>query len=367
MLSLSPIVQVNVNISTPVIAGTAFSTGLILAPTSATLTEDQQLQLFTSAADMRTAGFQATDPAYLAAVAYFAASPAPDRVYVAQYANNSSAEAAYQNVMNRTDDFYGVFLCESTAAKISAFLEAFVSSPGRNVLFLSATGSVSSAIAASGIIKKAYNTGSSRVLTVYGSDMYAGAALMGTAMGLSRVYEKAFFALCYQQVPGMLPAALTEGEISSIKGLNGNVYITRGVSRNLLENGSVVSGRRFDEVLALDRIAADLQEAAVALLTAGSGRLPQTDETSAVFINRFSAVLSEYAAAGTLATGPWRGRSVGRLSPGDVIENGFLMWAESYDIQSDEDRAARKAMPIHVALCLSGSVETLLIDVDVSV
>ena len=73
MLSLSPIVQVNVNISTPVIAGTAFSTGLILAPTSATLTEDQQLQLFTSAADMRTAGFQATDPAYLAAVAYFAA------------------------------------------------------------------------------------------------------------------------------------------------------------------------------------------------------------------------------------------------------------------------------------------------------
>ena len=81
MLSLSPIVQVNVNISTPVIAGTAFSTGLILAPTSATLTEDQQLQLFTSAADMRTAGFQATDPAYLAAVAYFAASPAPTVLY----------------------------------------------------------------------------------------------------------------------------------------------------------------------------------------------------------------------------------------------------------------------------------------------
>ena len=32
---------------------------------------------------------------------------------------------------------------------------------------------------------------------------------------------------------------------------------------------------------------------------------------------------------------------------------------------SDADRAAHKAMPIHIALCPAGSVETLLISVDV--
>ena len=149
--------------------------------------------------------------------------------------------------------------------------------------------------------------------------------------------------------------------------MNANVYITRGANRRLLENGTTVSGIRLDEVLALDRISADLQEAALSLLTSGSGKLPQTDETSAVFINRFSAVLAGYAAAGVLAAGRWRGSAAGRLQPGDMIENGYLLWAESYDLQSDADRAAHKAMPIHVALCMAGSVETLLIEIDVSI
>jgi hypothetical protein len=85
-----------------------------------------------------------------------------------------------------------------------------------------------------------------------------------------------------------------------------------------------------------------------------------------VFINRFSAVLAEYAAAGILATGRWRGGALGSLTPGDTIENGYRLWADSYDLQSDADRAAHKAMPIHAALCLAGSIETLVIDVDVS-
>ena len=54
------------------------------------------------------------------------------------------------------------------------------------------------------------------------------------------------------------------------------------------------------------------------------------------------------------------------LTPGDVLENGFLLWADAYDLQSDADHAAHKAMPIHVALSLAGSVETLLIEIDVS-
>ena len=48
-----------------------------------------------------------------------------------------------------------------------------------------------------------------------------------------------------------------------------------------------------------------------------------------------------------------------------MIENGFALWAESYDLQSDEDRAAHKAMPIHAALTLAGSLESVVISVDV--
>ena len=46
-------------------------------------------------------------------------------------------------------------------------------------------------------------------------------------------------------------------------------------------------------------------------------------------------------------------------------ENGFAPWADPYDDQSDADRAARRAMPVHVALTLAGSLESVVIAVRV--
>ena len=47
------------------------------------------------------------------------------------------------------------------------------------------------------------------------------------------------------------------------------------------------------------------------------------------------------------------------------IENGFALWADSYDNQSEADRAAHKAVPIQCALTLSGSLESVVITVNV--
>ncbi len=60
------------------------------------------------------------------------------------------------------------------------------------------------------------------------------------------------------------------------------------------------------------------------------------------------------------------GKGSAAFRPGDVVENGWLLWADSYDLQSDADRQAHKAMPIHAALCLAGSVETLVVNIDVT-
>ncbi len=58
-----------------------------------------------------------------------------------------------------------------------------------------------------------------------------------------------------------------------------------------------------------------------------------------------------------------------RLRPagGDYIENGFALWADSYDNQSEADRAAHKAVPIQCALTLAGSLESIVITVNVRV
>ena len=48
-----------------------------------------------------------------------------------------------------------------------------------------------------------------------------------------------------------------------------------------------------------------------------------------------------------------------------MIENGFMLWADSYDDQPDADRAAHKAVPVQCALCLAGSIEGIVITVNV--
>ena len=165
----------------------------------------------------------------------------------------------------------------------------------------------------------------------------------------------------------MLPSLLTQTQVEAIEALGGNVYVTRGYTHTLLEKGSTPSGYRFDEVLYLDMIAEDLQNAAVSLLADNPDKLPQTDDASAQFMNAFSSVLIGYTNRGILATAKWRGAGAGRISAGDYIENGFALWADSYDNQSEADRAAHKAVPIQCALTLAGSLESVVITVNVRV
>ena len=372
MLSLNSVVEVRVSASSSPASGSAFSTGLILAPGGASVSGGERLRLFASAGDLLTNGFTPDSPAYLAAKAYFSASPAPDRLYVSLYPEDESLPDALDAVLDLAADFYGLYACETDPEKLLALAERVAVLKARAVLFCGACGTPAEAAAPGGLLHSLRALNTSRALSVYGADAYAPAAVLGTAMGLSRASGDTPFSLCYRQVPGMLPTALTESQISAFRALNANVYVVRGLSRKLLENGSAASGLRFGEVLAVDRISADLQEAAVSLLAESTSGLPQTDETSAVFINRFSAVLAGYASRGFLATAPWRGAPAGSagspdlLRPGDVVENGYLLWADSYDLQSDDDRLAHKAMPIHAALCLAGSVETLVVNIDVT-
>lgn len=366
MLSNDSIVQVSVFASAGASSPTAYDTGLILAP-KGTGTTISAPKTYTSASDMLTDGFTTADDAYKAVLKYFAASPTPTRVIVITYGSGTTPAAALDAAEESQTAFYGIFCCDQSAETIAALSTHILSMNGHYVYFYSITGSVEDAVSPSGIFAQQKNTASRRAFGIYTVSALDGAAVLGTAMGLALHNRSGAFALCYKQVSGIQPAPLTESQVSAIKALNANVYIARGYSRLMLENGTTASGLRYDEILYMDRIAGDLQDAAVALLADNAGKLAQTNETSAVFINRFSAILADYASAGVLATAIWRGTAVGRLQPGDVVENGYVLWADSYDAQSDADRAAHKAMPIHCALCLSGSVETLVLDINVTI
>ena len=371
MLSISTIARVIINTLRSPEPTTSWDTGLLLVK-DASYTAEKRLRVYASAADaaagMIADGFSASTEAYKATQKYFAASPSPSRLLVSCYPSSESPSDALDAVLALRSDFYGAALADSYPDSVLLALHTHITGLEKPaMLFLSLTGTPASVAASGSLLSQLHNAGSRRVIATYASALSDAAAVMGAAMGQQLAHPSSAFSLCYKAVGGMLPSLLTQTQADAIEALGGNVYVTRGYTHTLLEKGSTPSGYRYDEVLYLDMIASDLQNAAVSLLADNPDRLPQTDDASAQFMNAFSSVLIRYTDRGVLATAPWRGAAVGSIQAGDYIENGFALWADSYDTQSDEDRAAHRAVPIQCALILAGSLESVVITVNVRV
>ena len=371
MLSINNVARVVVNTIRASASPSSFDTGLLLVQDS-NYADARRLQTYLSATEAATGlialGFGTTSEPYKAAIKYFAASPSPGRLLVSCYPVGEDLRTALDAVLDRTAAFYGVMVIGTmTAGNWLAFAQHVESLPVPLMLFVPVTGTVASAIAEDGILDKLYGAQIKRALPFYCAAASDCAAVMGTAMGLELSHKGSAFALCYKTINGVVPSDLTQSEVESLKALDCNVYVARGFTHFLLENGTAANGQRYDEVLYVDKIAEDLQNAAVALLAENPDKLPQTDDSTAQFINRFSSILMGYTDRGILASAMWRGMDIGPIVNGDVVENGFVLWADSYDDQPEADRAAHKAVPVQVALCLAGSIESIVITVNVQV
>ena len=369
MLSIDTIARVVVNASRSVAVPSSFDTGLLLIK-DANFTSAKRLKSYASssaaAAGLVADGFNTSTEAYKAAIKYFAQSPAPGKLLVSCYPSSETPAQALSAVLDATSDFYGVCLGASeTDANILALDLAVSALEKPCMLFLPLTGTPAAVVDSGSLLDTLFSRSTKRVVATYAAALSDAAAVMGCAMGLQLANGASSFALCYKTLQGVTPSDLTQSQIDAIQQKNGNVFVTRSYSFHLLEKGTTPSGYRYDEVLYMDMIAASLQAAAVALLANNTGKLPQTDDSTAMFINSFSGILAGYTARNILASAPWRGPAVGSIQSGDIVENGFLLWADSYDTQSEADRQAHKAMPIQVALTLAGSLESVVINVNV--
>ena len=371
MLSVNPIARVVVTTSSGTPAPSAFDVGLLLVKDS-NYTAARRLQTYLSAEaaveDLEEMGFASNSNIIAAVTNYFSADPKPGRLLVSCYPSTETPSQALAAVLDLTSSFYGVCVADAAADSVLVTLAATVAaSTVPMMLFLPTIGTPSAVVQTDSLLDLLKEAGYDRAITLYCEEVPDAAALMGLAMGLQLANPESAFALAYKKLVGLTPSDLTETQVTAIKNKNGNVYITRGYTHQLLEVGAVASGKRYDEVLYIDQISSELQSAAVDLLANNSGKMPQTDDASAMFINTFSSILVRYFDRGVLATAAWRGQDLNQVKKGDVLNKGFKLWADSYDTQSDLDRAAHKAMPIHVAMILAGSIESVVISVDVQI
>lgn len=391
MLNMDPVVQVNVSVGASFVPSGVFDVGAILTSSTGTangtgdgavLSTTHRFAVYNKLDDVLNGvlngapSFANTTDVYKAAAKYFGVSPAPAKIVVIFYDTTSGTTetptSAMLDAIDNGAEFYGVYYSpkpEETAANIKANIVAIASalnSLNRGVLFYGVTGTASQVAVVDGIMDSLKNVSAKRAVGMAcTTETDDAAGLMGIAMGYGRNSDNAAFALCYKSIASATENGYSQSEVETIKAVNGNVYVARTKTRAGLENGATASGLRYDDVLYVDKIANEIQTNVYSMIADSQTKLPQNDTTTTLFISEINRILEHYYDIGVLYDAEWRGSVYSGMEEGMIIDHGYYVFADTFDNQTPADRNQHKAMPITVLLCLSGSVESIVINLDV--
>ena len=371
-LPISGIVEVNIN-ATPVdvAAKIGCNKGLIIG-TSAVIIPGDRVKSFKNFAEVVYAGFTDAMPEHLAAKKYFAQKPAPKLLYIGRHdaAATEPVETLVQAIplcLEKAEDAYGVYVCGASDADITQATILIELEAKRMVFFESSNNDcLVAAPAADDIFTSLSKVPLERAIGIYSEVPYAGAGLMGLALGRETGLENSAFSLSYLTLEGVAAEPVTPSEYSILMAKNGNVVANRGQNYKLLHMGRTLSGVSYDDVMYIDMTQNAIEDRVMAAVAGTRTKLPQTDAGMAVVIAAVTNAREYMVDVGYVAEGIWNGDEIKSLLPGDVLAGGFMIFAESFASLSQQDREARKAPPITVAIKTSGTIESVVINVNVN-
>lgn len=366
-LPITPIVDVVVNL--PAVGGSrlGFDIGLIVGPSSVQDPTTERVVLYDSLAEMIDAGFQTTDPEYLAATKYFAATSQPDTVAIGVQNTGETALQAITACRAFNADWYACTIIDADNddhEAVAAYIEALGTESPSFYMFQSSDSDILSA--GSGNIFETLAAGNySRTLGQYSTQAYAIAGTMGYPMGQISDLSNSYFTLMFKSFPTVTAESVTSAQVTNIKDNRGNVYVTRSTDRSGLENATTFSGAYFDEIIYLDKLVNEIQTN-VADVLYSNGRVPQTENGVAQLRSAIVAANDKLVNIGLIAPGTWTGTSLLTLNTGDYLPTGYQVMSDSIASQSPTDRAARIAPPIYDCVKLGGAIQSVLITVNVN-
>lgn len=263
------------------------------------------------------------------------------------------------------NDWYGVYVIGTADADIEAIAQYIESAIPVSAFFYDTSDSAVTVGTPGNVMETLQSNKYSRSLGIWSTSQYAGAGVMGEAMGLNTGLANSAYTLAYKSLVGVTPEVFTGSAPSTILGYNGNIYTNYGSTYNLLVQGTMADGTPFDQKINIDQISSDLQTAAMNALTTNA-KIPQTDAGVTQLVNALSGACETAKKRGAIAPGVWNGGQVLGLQNGTTLPNGYLVLADSLANQSQADRAARKSPPIYVCLKMAGAIEHVIIGVIVN-
>jgi len=356
---------VNVSVNLPAIGVTAqsFNVGLIVGQ-STVISPTTRVAVYSSLAEMATAGFSLSSPEYLAATLYFGQTPKPTKLCVGRRDTGETPVQALQACRNASGQWYMAYdstATDSDQAAVAAYVET-LTSPFSQYILNSNTAAIRNGTAGN-LFLALEALGYRRTSGIFSSTPHAAASVMGYAMGQTSNFANSNYTLKFKQLPGVTPEDLTESQVANIENASGNVYVNRGAA--MYEQGQTFSGQFFDEVIGLDMIANSMAINAInALLRAPS--LPQTEGGMAILRGVIGQACEAAVTRGFLAPGLWTGQPILSLNTGDPMAAGYVIMSDAISDQSDTDRATRVAPPIYACVKEAGAIHSTTIALNVN-
>lgn len=365
-LPLSDIVNISVVVSPVATVRNGFNLGLILG-TSTAISASDRVKIYTSTSGMVDDGFTSSTPEYKAATLYFAQNPRPTKVAIGRW-DTTGLETALEAVTAcrvKNTDWYACYLCGAVKADILAIAPYIEAVEPSSVFFYTTADADVLAGTAGNVILALQALEYKRSLGQYSTSPDAAVSIMGYAMGANTGLANTAYTLAYKKEVGVVPEVLTENQVMLIKGQNGNIYINRGNTYNLFEQGIMANGMHFDEIINLDMLVNDIKLAVMDLLTAVS-KVPQNEGGVTLLVSAITGPCNSARDRGFLSPGVWNAPSILNLNTGDSLSQGYLILTATIDSQSASDRSSRIAPPIYVCVKLAGAIEFVSIQINVN-
>lgn len=366
-LKIDDIVNVVVSTAAAATPRDGFNIGLIVGKSTRITTSDR-CRMYGSLAAMVEDGFVETDPEYKAATLYFMQSPAPSKLVVGVCGADETWVAAVTACKAANSQWYAVYaaapstdaLTTADHQAIAAYVETI-----RASYFYDDDDDADKTNVNTDVFSVLHLQSLHKPVGFFSTTPYAGAALMGFAMGANNGTANSAYTLAYKSLAGVTPDALTENEVNILAGKNANYYITRGGTYNVVEKGVTADGTWFDELIGLDQLANDIQIACMDLLANTKTKIPYTDAGAMQFVLACNEACDGAVDRGFLAPGIWNGANVLDLETGDALEAGYKCQAEPVADQSAADKSLRICPPVYVCAILAGAIHTVTIKVNV--
>lgn len=367
VLPIKDVVNVIVSLSPRSAVRSGFNLSILIGD-SEVLSAENRVAVYSSTDAMKDDGFTAEMPEYKAAQIYFSQSSNPGKVAIGYW--DSSKESLAEAIavcrafnlewwgcvpLGKTSES-GKFTAPTSEELEEAALTVESSAPDTVMVC---------ALADLTFLGKLKAKSYRRTLGIFSGDTNKAVAIMGYAMGANTGLADSAFTLKFKKLVGVEADPLKESEVSDAEAVNANVYVNRGATYDMFEQGTMADGTWFDEMINLDMLSYNIQLSVMDILTKTT-KIPQTEAGVATIINSFLPDLDKAVDIGFLAPGIWTNPGFMDLQQGDAVEKGYLVMSEAIDEQTTADREARICPPIYVALKLAGAVHSVVIQLNVN-